>query len=107
MGRFRVSNSAYRDLDEIWSYIASDNPVAADRVIRQLHEAIRWLARFPAAGHRRRDMGERPLLFWVEGRYEIVYRAFDEFIEVDAVLRGRRDVPAVLRERREAGGDEG
>lgn len=51
-------------------------------------------------------MGERPLLFWAEGRYEIVYRAFDQFIEVDAVLHGSRDVPAVLRERTEEGADE-
>ncbi|HKR26236.1 MAG TPA: type II toxin-antitoxin system RelE/ParE family toxin [Acidobacteriaceae bacterium] len=101
MGRFRVSTSAFRDLDEIWSYIASDNPAAADRIIGQLHEAIRWLARYPAAGHRRSDIGERPLLFWAEGRYEIVYRVFDDFIEVDAVLHGSRDIPAVLRGREE------
>ena len=49
MGRFRVSNSAYQDIEEIWSYIAADNPAVADRVIRHLHEAIQWLARFPAA----------------------------------------------------------
>ena len=87
------------DLDDIWSYIATDNPIAADRVIQNLHETIRWLARFPAAGHRRHDMGGRPLLFWPEGRYEIIYRAFDDFIEVAAVLHGSRDLPSVLRER--------
>lgn len=99
MGRFRISNSAYSDPDEIWSYIAADNPIAADRVLHDLHETIRWLARFPEAGHRRRDLGERPLLFWAEGRYEIINRAFDEFIEVDAVLHGSRDIPGVSRDR--------
>lgn len=106
MGSFRISNSAYTDLDEIWSYIAADNPIAADRVIRNLHETIRWLSRFPAAGHRRSDLGERPLLFWAEGQYEIVYRPFDEFIEVDAVLHGSRDLPSVLRGRMNDAQDE-
>jgi plasmid stabilization system protein ParE len=47
----------------------------------------------------RRDLGNRSVLFWAEGRYEIVYRVFGGEIEIDAVLHGSRDIPAVLRER--------
>lgn len=99
MGHFRLSNSANRDIEEIWEYIAADNPEAADQWLARFHETFRWLSRYPRAGHKRGDAGRRPVLFWVEGRYEIVYRVMSGFIEVDAVLHGSRDIPAVLRER--------
>ena len=101
MHPFRLSNAAFRDLEAIWAYLAEDNPEAADRVILELHRAIRRLSKFPAAGHRRTDLTRLPLLFWTEGRYEILYRVFPEFIEIDAVLHGSRDIPAILREREE------
>jgi len=99
MGHFRLSNSANRDIENIWEYIAADNPDAADRWIARFHETFRWLARYPGAGHKSSDAGTRPVLFWVEGRYEIIYRVLSGYIEIDAVLHGSRDIPAVLRER--------
>jgi plasmid stabilization system protein ParE len=30
-----------RDLDEIWDFIAADNPAAADRLITEIFDAIR------------------------------------------------------------------
>jgi plasmid stabilization system protein ParE len=38
-----------------------------------------------------------------EGNYGIIYRAFAGFIEIDAVLHGYRDIPAVLRDREPEG----
>lgn len=99
MGHFRLSNAADRDLEEICEYIAAENLEAADRWIARFHEVFRWLSRYPGAGHKRKDAGTRPVLFWVEGRYEIIYRVLSGFIEIDAVLHGSRDIPAVLRER--------
>jgi toxin ParE1/3/4 len=99
MSRFRVSLAASQDLESIWEYIAADNLDAADQLIEQLRATIVWLARYPGAGHMRRDLGNRSVLFWAEGRYEIVYRVFGGEIEIDAVLHGSRDIPAVLRER--------
>jgi len=42
---------AFADLDEIWEYIAEDNPEAADRVIEDIREAIRSLVQNPHKGH--------------------------------------------------------
>ena len=44
------------DLDEIWQFIAADNPDAADRVIAEIIQAIDNLVRFPGVGHRRPDL---------------------------------------------------
>jgi len=98
MSHFRLSNAANRDLEEIWEYIATDNPDAADRVVDKLHKTFSWLSNYPAAGHKRRDIG-KPILFWAEGNYEILYRVFKDFIEIDAILHGSRDIPEVLRQR--------
>jgi plasmid stabilization system protein ParE len=98
MSHFRLSNSATRDLEEIWEYIAADNLSAADQLVEHLHKTFLWLSKYPGAGHKRGDI-RHPVLFWAEGNYEIVYRGFAGFIEIDAVLHGSRDIPAVLRER--------
>jgi plasmid stabilization system protein ParE len=98
MNHFRLSNAANRDLDEIWEYIAADNLVAADHLIERFHQAFLWLSKYPGAGHRRTDIS-KPVLFWAEGNYEIIYRVLAGFIEIDAILHGSRDIPAVLRER--------
>jgi plasmid stabilization system protein ParE len=34
-----ISQQAIEDLSDIWSYIALDNPNAADRFVEQLHES--------------------------------------------------------------------
>jgi plasmid stabilization system protein ParE len=51
------------DLDEIWDFIAADNPDAADRVIAEIVAAIDALVPFPRQGHRRPDLTSRPLRF--------------------------------------------
>lgn len=52
----------------------------------------------PGAGHKRRDI-DRPVLFWAEGSYAIIDRAFADSIEITAILHGSRDIPAILRGR--------
>ncbi len=41
---------AETDLDEIWWYIAQDNPDAADRFLDKIEECCRALAQFPNMG---------------------------------------------------------
>jgi antitoxin ParD1/3/4/toxin ParE1/3/4 len=65
MSGFALHPSAISDLEEIWEFIAVDSPDAADRVIEEIHEAIRGLVPFPESGHRRSDLTSRPLRFQV------------------------------------------
>jgi plasmid stabilization system protein ParE len=44
MTQFRLTPQAVNDLYEIWSYIASDNIDAADRVETAIYEACRFIA---------------------------------------------------------------
>ena len=84
------------DLNEIWEYIATDSIDAADGWIRKLFDAFEALGRAPGMGHTRRDLTSHPLLFWPVGSYLIIYRAERSPIEIVAITRGSRDIPAFL-----------
>ncbi len=61
MTGYEFHPEARTDLDEVWSFIAEDNPTAASRVISDILDAIRALIQFPPQGHRRTDLNSRPL----------------------------------------------
>jgi plasmid stabilization system protein ParE len=63
MSGFVLHPEAFKDLDEIWEFIARDSLNAADRVLEEIHEAIRRLVLFPELGHARSDLTSRPLRF--------------------------------------------
>jgi plasmid stabilization system protein ParE len=45
MSRYRLTEQARQDLDEIWPYIAKDNPNAADYFLDILYEKFVFVAR--------------------------------------------------------------
>jgi plasmid stabilization system protein ParE len=99
MREFIVSSEAFRDLLEIWGYIALDSVEAADRVESEFHQTFQMLARMPGLGHRRSELTSEDLLFWTLYSYLIVYKRIGNHIRIVAVLHGRRDVKKVLKQR--------
>lgn len=95
MNQYRVSAEARSDLDEIWLYIAHDNPEAADRYIRTIVSRFPTLASMPHMGRERPELspGLRSL---VVGHHVFFYRLFDGGIEVARVLDGVRDLPPLF-----------
>ena len=65
------SRQSLEDRDAIWRHIASDNPLAANRVDAAFEEAVDGLAEFPELGRPGLVSGTREL-FPVHG-YRIVY----------------------------------
>ena len=61
MREFIVSPQAFRDLLDIWGYIALDSPEAADRVESEFHQNFQSLARMPGLGHRRPELTREDL----------------------------------------------
>jgi toxin ParE1/3/4 len=99
MSRYVASKAALQDLDDIWEYIALDDPGAASRWIAKLTDALERLARTPGIGHKREDWTSLPLLFWPVGEYLIADRPHIDQIEVIAVTQGARHIPALLSAR--------
>jgi toxin ParE1/3/4 len=74
------------DLDEIWEFIARDNPIAADKVIAEILAALDNLVSFPKQGHKRPDLTTRPLRFTLVHEYLISYAPDEKPLWVVAVM---------------------
>lgn len=102
MSGFVLHPDALADLNEIWEFIAADNPSAADHVLEEIHETIRTLVPFPQLGHPRSDLTSRPLRFHPIRDFLIAYAPDEKPLVVLAILHGRRNprvIAALLRTR--------
>jgi toxin ParE1/3/4 len=72
------SRAAQSDLQDIWAFIAQDNPAAADALEEDIRAEVQRLAGLPSLGHRRRDLTPHDLWFHtVRKNYLIVYRQIE------------------------------
>lgn len=100
MSKYHFTPQAVADLFDIWSFIAADNPTAADRVEEAVFRACDLLADSPLVGRSRKDLTPLPLRFWVVqpySNYLIVYHPDRKPLQVIRVLHTSRDLPSVLR----------
>jgi toxin ParE1/3/4 len=95
MARVLKRPLAENDLDEIWLYIAQDNPDSADALLDKIEERCQALAQFPFIGTDRDelmpDLRSLPV-----GNYLIFYMPIEDGIVVVRVLHGMRDVDALF-----------
>ena len=90
------------DLDEIWSFIASDNEAAANRVEFGILEACNLLARNPLIGSKREEITSQPVRFWVVTRYPnytVIYRPDTKPLEVISIVHAKRNIRRLVTER--------
>lgn len=91
MSRVVFTQAAREDLIDIWTHVATDDPVAADRVLDRFDEAASNLIQNPEMGPARDDI--RPgLRYLVSGSYLLLYRILGDDIEIVRVVHGRRDL---------------
>lgn len=96
MKNYLLSITAEKDLDDIVTYIAQDNPSAAVQLLEDIFRAMDMLAEHPSAGHMRNDFTDKPVRFWtVKYHYLIVYKDTNP-IEIVRVLSGYRDIANLL-----------
>lgn len=93
--RYRLSDRARQDLDEIWSYIAEDGLRTADRFIDAIIDRIRAIADQPGIGRTRNELAASLRSFPV-GNYLIFYRPLTDGVEVVRILSGFRDLPPLF-----------
>jgi len=95
MNEFRLSTEAERNLDEIFDYIARDNPAAASRFVQLIKGKFRLLAEFPRMGRSRPEFGTRTRSFVVR-KYTIFYRVIKEGVLITHIYHGARDLFALF-----------
>jgi len=97
MKGYELSPEATDDLQEIWVYIANDNPIAADKLEDGIYAACELLAKNPRLGHRRPDLTDEPVLFWpVRGQYMVIDLPDIEPLKIVRILQGARNASAQL-----------
>jgi toxin ParE1/3/4 len=72
MAQIAWTNEALRWLEDIFEYIAADNPDAAHRTVEGIFDRVQSLAKYPELGHRylHSTRNVRILLY---GHYRIAY----------------------------------
>jgi toxin ParE1/3/4 len=91
------SRIARAELDEIWAYIAADNPEAADRQLDRIETIFRNLTTHPKMGRVRDDI--LPGLRGFASRSYLILYQLDEdrrCIQIVRVVHGMRDLGALF-----------
>jgi antitoxin ParD1/3/4/toxin ParE1/3/4 len=97
MSEWEFSPEAKGDLQEIWVYIAQDNPDAADKLEADIYDACDRLAKNPRLGHKRRDLTDGPVLFLsVRQYYMVIYLPESKPLKIVRILHGARDVSSEI-----------
>jgi len=100
MKQYVLADEARKDLFGIWNYLVEHAGLpAADRVITDLHDAMRKLAETPLIGHRREDLTDQPIRFWSVHSYLVIYDPDSQPLGVARVLHASRDVESILEEK--------
>ncbi|GAT31662.1 toxin ParE1/3/4 [Terrimicrobium sacchariphilum] len=91
MARLLRTPQSQKDFEEIWDFIADDNPNAADSLLRLLDETASLLARAPGLGRKRPEILPEVRSFPV-GNYVLYYFPIADGIQLLRVLHGARDI---------------
>jgi plasmid stabilization system protein ParE len=100
MKRLVLSKTAFKDLAEIWHYIAADSVDAADRVRDRLETAMNRLAEMPNIGHQRSDVSNADYRFWRVYSYLIAYRVQRRTVYIYRVVHGLRNLRRLFKPKR-------
>ena len=91
MANVKISAFAEADLREIWTYVAENNPSAADKLLRELLQKIRLLADNPELGKDRSEIIVNLRSFPVR-KYIVFYSLNEDTVEIYRVLHASRNI---------------
>lgn len=92
MAEIAWTEEAQRWLEDIFEYVAADNPDAAARTVQGIYERAQVLATFPEIGHRY-TASSRHVRILVYGHYRIAYLIKnDGNVDILGVFHGGLDI---------------
>lgn len=97
MAELRWTEEAASWLEDIYRYIAQDNPETAFRVVTSIYDKAQMLTKFPRMGHvyRREPEGEIRILPY--GHYRITYMIrTGQLIEILGIFHTALDIDRYL-----------
>jgi addiction module RelE/StbE family toxin len=100
MRKVLITQTAKKDLREIWHYIAQDSREAADKVIEAIHAGVTRISDMPGIGHPRKDVKNANYRFWRVYSYLIAYRMHGRTLYISRVVHGARKMSRIFKKRR-------
>ena len=92
MAEVTWTGEAQQWLEDIFEYIAEDNPQAAARIVQGIYERAQDLSRFPQLGHRY-AASSRHVRILLHEQYRIAYLLKDDGdIDILGVFHGALDI---------------
>ncbi|MBI3042466.1 MAG: type II toxin-antitoxin system RelE/ParE family toxin [Betaproteobacteria bacterium] len=92
MAEITWTEESRRWLEDIFEYIAADNPDAAARTVQGIYERAQELAAFPEIGHRYPASSRRVRILHY-GHYRIAYLVKDDGnVDILGVFHGSLDI---------------
>ncbi len=98
MNRYKISQLAEQDLEDIWVYLAQNNQIAADQQIAKILNRLPILAQFPDIGKMREDLRDQLRSFPVKPYIVFSIKLDDGGIEVVRILHHSRDIDHLFSE---------
>lgn len=93
MSRYTLSAAARRDLLVIWNYVAESATIdVADKILGEIRDGMRRIARFPGLGHQRSEIDDPNLKVWTVRSYLLVYRSAGKIVSFVRVVHGASDL---------------
>src|SRR5689334_16396973 len=101
--RVNIGRTAERDIEEIWSYIAAENPNAASSLLDQLDRQVKTLERFPERCPliAENELLSRSYRHLIYGNYRTIFRIDGRTVHVLRVIHGARLLDTSLLEKSE------
>ena len=100
MRRIKLSDDAFYDIEEMFSYISKDNKQAAAKLRKRLYDAIKKLNESPFIGAMITEDdapgAERGYRYIVVNPYLAFYRVLDDRIIIARVLHSRQNWLQIL-----------
>lgn len=93
--RLRFTHEAQSDLNEIWEYIALDNPTVAVEFTNLIKRKCYILVDNPCLGREREELASSLRSIPV-GNYIIFYRSKDDEVQIIRILHGSRDIDSLF-----------
>ena len=95
MRDIKISEDAYFDIEEMFSYISQDNKKAAEKLRRKIYDSIKGLQDFPfkhpVVQEEDAPGAARGYRYMVVNPYIVFYRVLDDIIVVARVLHSRQN----------------
>lgn len=90
-----ITPAADRDADEIFAFIATDNPLAGEELVQRIFAAAKRLSQFPESGRARPELGAGARTI-VVGRYLLLYRVGPDSVDIMRIVHGARELSGLL-----------